>query len=336
MKVSAILSAIYTLSQTHCGTGQAGHAVDLPIARESSTKLPILPATTLKGVARATIEATLRDPQNTINLNGFTTKDLIGLFGSELGTSAEDENTSKSDKLTAGALVLGEGHLLAYPFRALHQPLVFGTCPLALERLDRVQRANALPSPLSVKRDDCSNLSILTHLVKMRDNELWVPQKISGPIILEDRIFTTEHVKSSNVVAAVGEILAGYLPEEETATSRRLSVSLAIIPDALFCQLIRRVTPVQARIKLTSGKTTGVYKDPVTQKEEKGNLWYEETLPSDCLFWSLIQHRTGKPMLGDKTVINRFEEVTPALRYVQIGGNETVGQGQCLWHFMGK
>ncbi|HSR52011.1 MAG TPA: RAMP superfamily CRISPR-associated protein, partial [Acidobacteriota bacterium] len=55
------LTAIYTLGPVHCGTGQTTGAVDLPIARDSSTDLPILPATSLKGVAREAFEANAAD-----------------------------------------------------------------------------------------------------------------------------------------------------------------------------------------------------------------------------------------------------------------------------------
>lgn len=50
--MSLLVTGIYTLTPTHCGTGQAAGAVDLPIAREAHTRLPLLPATSLKGIAR--------------------------------------------------------------------------------------------------------------------------------------------------------------------------------------------------------------------------------------------------------------------------------------------
>ena len=50
------LIGIYTLTPTHCGSGQAAGAVDLPIIREAHTRFPILPATAIKGVARQFVE----------------------------------------------------------------------------------------------------------------------------------------------------------------------------------------------------------------------------------------------------------------------------------------
>src|SRR5690606_9746576 len=52
---NSILAGIYTLTPTHCGTGQTSGAVDLPIAREPHTCLPVLPASGLKGAARSTL-----------------------------------------------------------------------------------------------------------------------------------------------------------------------------------------------------------------------------------------------------------------------------------------
>ncbi len=334
--MSAQLSIVYTLSQTHCGTGQASQAVDLPIAREASTGLPILPSTTLKGVARATIEGTSLEPSGEDSKESkLSRKTLIELFGSELSDPDSSKEKEGSSKLTAGALVVGEGHLLAYPFRALHQPLLFGTCPLLLERLDRALRAGGVSSPLSEKREDLGSRDVLTALEAEAGSDILLATSHSGPVVVEDRIFSKENVKTSPVAAVAGEILAGYLPAQEARTAARLQRSVAILPDAVFCQIIARVPPVQARIKLTSGKTTGPYMNPETEKEERGNLWYEETLPSDCLFWCLLQHRTGKPNLAGKTVLETLTELWTGLRHVQIGGNETVGQGQCFWHIPG-
>ena len=49
----AIVTGIYTLTPTHCGTGRARRAVDLSVAREEHTGFPILPPSSVKGVARS-------------------------------------------------------------------------------------------------------------------------------------------------------------------------------------------------------------------------------------------------------------------------------------------
>ena len=46
------------------------------------------------------------------------------------------------------------------------------------------------------------------------------------------------------------------------------------------------------------------------------NLWYEETLPPDTLMYLLLGERASGTL-----------ETVPTFDYLQLGGNETVGQG---------
>ncbi|MBQ3620098.1 MAG: hypothetical protein II940_00285, partial [Methanosarcinaceae archaeon] len=43
---------IHALSPLHAGTGQGTGVIDLPIAREKATNIPIFPASSLKGAMR--------------------------------------------------------------------------------------------------------------------------------------------------------------------------------------------------------------------------------------------------------------------------------------------
>lgn len=55
-------------------------------------------------------------------------------------------------------------------------------------------------------------------------------------------------------------------------------------------------------------------------KKKSENLWYEETLPPDSLFYALIAGR-------NKDAVTAIESLMTAKPYLQAGGNETVGQG---------
>jgi len=99
------------------------------------------------------------------------------------------------------------------------------------------------------------------------------------------------------------------------------------LPDDYLQDLAARTTPVQARVKLTSAKTTDEHVND-DGKTEKGNLWYEETLPADCLMVAFMTVRAGKSLNGTmRNLFDRFE----AGQVLQIGGNETVGQGRTWW-----
>lgn len=57
----------------------------------------------------------------------------------------------------------------------------------------------------------------------------------------------------------------------------------------------------------------------VVTKESK-NLWYEETLPTDSLFYTLLFLRKDDALKDVNSLLDN-------LKYLQVGGNETVGQG---------
>lgn len=115
MKAQTRLMVVQCLSPLHVGTGQGVGAVDLPITRESSTGLPYLPGSSIKGTLRDRSRQALTKPQE------------FALFG------PETENASDH----AGALVFGDARLLCLPVRSVHGTFAWATSPLLLQRLLR-------------------------------------------------------------------------------------------------------------------------------------------------------------------------------------------------------
>ena len=305
------LTTIYTLTSTHCGTGQAAGAIDLPIARERHTELPVLPATTLKGVARDAFERKFT-PES---------EEIAQLFGPAISASTPGADHQ------AGKLVFCEGRLLAFPARSLNRPFFFATSRLVLERLERDLRAFGFADLAAKVRlpDGAGAFVAEAHLA-------------NKPIVVEDLVYDGTEVTYAEAVANLGALLADWLPPSETATRKRLQSALLMLPDDDFLSLVQRAVPVQARIQLTKGKTTGKWIND-EGKEESGNLWYEETLPSDCLFAAFVterfQQRPGTAASNNrksKVSWSDFWNNKGELALVQVGGNETVGYGRCLWH----
>ena len=58
------------------------------------------------------------------------------------------------------------------------------------------------------------------------------------------------------------------------------------------------------------------------------NLWYEETLPQDSLFYTLFLERGN----GAIDLVKNLVKDRP---YLQVGGNETVGQGWFALNLVG-
>jgi CRISPR-associated protein Cmr4 len=320
------LTGIYTVTPTHCGTGQAAGAIDLPIAREAGTGFPVLPATSLKGVAR---DYAMRDSLSPEE-GRLSEQEIDRLFGPALDPEAEGN-------LAAGALAFTEGRLVALPIRSLNRPFLHVSCPLGMERLARDLRALGVEDFLP---DGWREAGSEPGGAQVADAALG-----GHTLVLEDLVYAEAEVVHRPGLSRLGQRLAELLPAEEKETRARLAGGLVVIPDQDFSDLMQRAVPVRARTKLTGGKTTDKWTDPESGKEESGNLWYEEFLPSDCLFVAFIGQRRQRnprpdsgsgPPVSSESPLQRLRDRAGALEVVQIGGNETVGNGLCLWTFWSR
>ncbi len=293
----ALACGIYTVSPLHVSTGQAEGAIDLPVVKEPHTGFPVIPASSLKGVARDALEGIVsKDELN--RLFGPTVEETTGAASKAAG----DQDRAAS--LFAGALVFTEARLVAYAVRSLNRPFLYVTSRLVLERLAR---------DLKAAKIDLGQLSLPADGAPV----LVADPVLTKTLVLEDLVYTKDIAKSSDV-EKIGKALTALLPASEVErTSRWLEKSLVVIPDQDFAMLARRL-PVRARIRLDENKTTN--------SDRGGNLWYEEQVPSDCLFVSLVGARRGR---GD--ALQLFHKHRSRVEVTQIGGNETVGEGICFW-----
>jgi CRISPR-associated protein Cmr4 len=89
-----------------------------------------------------------------------------------------------------------------------------------------------------------------------------------------------------------------------------LKERLVILSDDDFVWFARFALPVMARNKLDENK-----------KVVGGALWYEESLPPDTVMYLVLSAR--KPGAWEQLV----KPVQESAQYIQMGGNETIGQG---------
>lgn len=298
------LLGIYTLTPTHFGTGQTTGQVDLPIARDAFTGFPVLPATGIKGVIRD--YASMAKLQND---TGRAALDVDKLFGKLV-----DPN-NKADTLEAGRLAFTEARLVAYPVRSLNRSFLYVTCPSILDGLARDLRSVGGETLLEV-----------AELPMAERDGAWVADaslEKDPALVLEYMVFASAEFRHSAAVATLAERLSALIPAEEPATRERFKRALVVIPDGDFEALMQTVIPVQARIKLGPNKTT----------DDGGNLWYEERLPSDCLFVAFVGERRSRDNGGRqgnaKADLGSLVGARAAFAVMQIGGNETVGNGLC-------
>lgn len=114
---------VRALSPIHCGTGQAIGAVDLPIARERPTGMPLIPGSSLKGVLRA---SEVKD------------KDLhLAVFGPDTDKASEH----------AGAVQFSDANLLFLPMRSVRGTFAWVTSPYLIRRFQRDAQEAGLKLP---------------------------------------------------------------------------------------------------------------------------------------------------------------------------------------------
>jgi CRISPR-associated protein Cmr4 len=187
----------------------------------------------------------------------------------------------------AGALLVSDARLLLLPVRSLQSAYKWVTCPHLLERFQRDRaRAGQVTNPITSPKVQAGKFLGAD----------------PGPLFLEERQFERQGELPTNMVAELGPLI------RHSATATRLANQLVIIADDDFAWFARHGLPVQARNVL----------DP--EKKTSQNLWYEETIPSDALFYALLAERQP----------NAIEPVTKLFDghpYLQVGGNETVGMG---------
>ena len=310
------VTGLYTLSPLHYGVGQTAAAVDLPVAREAGSDLPVVPASGIKGAARALLRQHL------------SSEAIEMLFGPELDNPTETSQ-EVSSKAKSGAALLGftEGRLLAYPMRAFNQPFYHVTCPLLLDRLQRDLRRLPVPDAWRAWAEQPLPDALHEKAGVVSRN------KVEAPLVIEDLVYADQEVAEVPWLAQSAQLFARQLlPDSEVYTRNRLGDYLVSIPDGDFAMLIRRIVPVRARTQLTDGKTTDKWESP-DGEVQSGNLWYEEYVPAETLFVTLVgQRRPGDGGVGNAPIgLEQFETQAQVLSMIQIGGNETVGYGRCWW-----
>jgi CRISPR-associated protein Cmr4 len=289
---------LYSESFLHPGAGNSAGAIDLPVQREAHTGYPVIAASGLKGSLRDLAEKKL--PQETVN----------GVFGLEV-------EKGKQDTGYAGALSVGDAKLLALPVPSFTRTFFWVTCPLAVGRLARDLRIARVTMDWEEIKEPTEGTALVPS-----------DYQIGEKLFCEELDFTVSlDVRVAN--------LAKFLANQWTALQLgqayhdKLQRDLAVIRDSDFRYLTRFGTQVSARNKLTSKKTTGKLPNG-----EEGNLWYEETLPPETIFYAPVfaePARGGQTQLdsGEK-VLEKMEREVLADQLIQIGGNETLGQGWCL------
>lgn len=307
--MQARLFHLHALSALHCGTGQSTGVVDLPIARARATRLPIAPASSLRGVLRHEVA----------NRGASDESDVATLFG--------PRSISGDADAFAGALSIGDAYLLLLPVRCLAGIVSYVTSPFILRRYARdLTRAGVAPrQPLPAPDTETAKVTTKSvNLVHGRDGatvRARTPPKGAAPgesaegtLVLEDLDLTASTDAALTVWA---EHVARAVHPGDAESQCDLVSRVALLPDTVMSFLADTATETRARIAI----------DPETGTVSKGALWYEELLPAEAVLWGVYalsdSNRAGDPRSAD--ALARALPGDGAL--MQIGGHAGVGSG---------
>lgn len=214
---------------------------------------------------------------------------LKGALRDKSRSMMEDEKVERrfGKRDHAGDFLVSDGRLLLLPVRSLTGAFCWATCPYLIERYCR-DLARAGLEP-GPKAPCVAQGSVLANA--------------GHSLFLEERQFQVVGGIPEGLVEAISPLLLH--PE----TQARLGTQIAVLSDDDFAWFARYDLATQARNVLDDGT------------KKSNNLWYEETLPPDTVMYTLIMGRSDE-------ALNVLDELFPKNdRYLQVGGNETVGQG---------
>ncbi len=208
---------LQALSSLHAGTGQGVGAIDLPIARERSTHLPIIQGSSIKGALLADLRR-----------NGIPRDRLDRIFG-------------KQDAV--GEIQVSDARLLLLPVRCLGATFVWTTSPYVLRRLLRDAAAaelTGLPESIPDLADGSAAVSSQDPLIDVGG---------AKKLVLEDLDFTTA-TNAAKAAEAWSAWLAGQLFPTEADWRNEFSRRFAILDDKSFAFLAEFATEVNAHIRI--------------------------------------------------------------------------------------
>ena len=229
--------------------------------------------------------------------------DVLAVFGPETGAASDH----------AGAVAFSDARILAFPVRSLTGVFAWVTCRDVLTRLRRDLGLvgtdfRAVPTVKEGQAACVKDSPLIAHGEKLMLEELEFSR--SGDVGEDD----------------IGKI-AGWIASqavEDEGTKDRLCSHLAVLPDDDFTYFVRNATEVVARIGLDEKKTV-----------RTGALFYEEYLPAETLFYSLVicsdSRRPASKLSAAADILNWLRASAPGT--LQIGGGETVGKGFCAVRF---
>ncbi|HZR43958.1 MAG TPA: type III-B CRISPR module RAMP protein Cmr4 [Ktedonobacteraceae bacterium] len=286
---------IYTETPLHAGAGSGLSSIDLPIQRERTTQYPMIQGSGIKGKLRASLEG----DRESLTPEAREMVDIV--FG--------PPSTSGTHSDHAGALIAGDARLLLFPVRSLNGVFAYTTSYDILSRFRRdIERAQTGSTV------DWDIPPALTEQVLVAEKN---DVSTDNTIVLEEFSF---EVKADPQITKIAKWIASHaLPDLGTAYwPEKIKSSLVILPNDVFRDFALYATEVITRVRI----------DRLKKTVETGALWTEENLPTDTLLYVPLyanKARKKDSRIDEQQVLAQIATLNN--RYLQLGGDETVGRG---------
>ena len=289
--MSSRIVFLHAWTPVHSGTGQGVGSIDLPIARERATNLPLIPGSSIKGCLRDSL------PQLTI-------AERNAIFGPE---------TITNENGWAGALRVGDARLTLLPVRSLTATFVWAACPFVLRRLKRDAEACgiALTHTIPVLKRGETAVTSTTELTSFGVAD----KKPDTRLVLEE--IDLKPVGESATAAAWASWFAAQLFPGDAGWKAEFEKRFAIVDDETFTFLAEFATEVNAHIKIKDDRGT----------VEEGMLWYQECLPAETVLVSAFQADATRVKSGVELEPNQVFDRVALAAPIQLGGKATTGLG---------
>lgn len=221
----------------------------------------------------------------------------------------EDSNSAwlfgnESDKNAAsGALLIGEARVLAFPVRSAKGMFAWITCPLALRRFKRETGAKFEVPEVT------GETALAFDEVKLKDS-----------VVLEEYAFKVD--REPDVVLV--ETLKGLVPNDSVWEG--IKEQLVIVSDEIFQHFCEHACEVVTRIRISD--ETGTV--------DGSGLFNQEQVPSETLFYTLVLAQNEKKRDGGSRTADEalaaLKTKLDAEKWLQVGGDATIGLGFCTVH----
>lgn len=327
---------LFTRTPLHIGAGGSVGAIDQPIQRERHTGFPFVSASALKG---GFVDFFL-ESQPILDANGQPTgkrrlsRSTSGrwLFGPEPG---EDDHF-------AGALQFGDARLLAFPVRSAKGSFAWITCPLILRR---AAREGVIPRALvgtlqEVEDDkalfltgDAASQVCLTRKQKQKIQENGrevEKEEIIHEVVLEEYTFRNSGglpdlttPTTPPTTQNLGQALALLFADDEVW--REIAPRLVVLSDGMMSFFAQNACEIAQHVRISDETGTA----------EHGGLFNQENVPSETLFYSMLNVFGGRGAFAGKDefkadqAFKKFSEELAAHSVCQFGGDATTGLGYC-------